>query len=210
MSITIVSAWTEEIEWFARKANETKRRYAKKHGYQFACLKGNLSGDKWPHWSKVSLILAAMDCCDWVFWSDADSFILNMEPKLEDYVDEQFDLIVSNHVIEPNRFSFNTGNIFVKSSDWSRKFWRSVLDKHPGHCDEQLVVNDMWNKSEEVKKRTKVIPKADFNVLWDVQPGRPVSPHVMRFILHFAGTQRYIPWLFGRWKDDKLAQCKND
>ena len=195
MKITMVTSWTRNIEWFATASIGGKRTYARRRGYNFVAVEGVFDTTRRPHWSKISLILAALPHCDWVFWTDADSFIVNHDLQLESYVDEGYDLIVSGDTLEPERFTFNMGNIFVKNSEWARDFLLRCYAEYGGGGDEQPTVERLYRESADVKEHIKIVPNADFNVLWRAVDSRPVCREQLRFIVHFAGTQRYIPWL---------------
>ena len=63
-----------------------KERYCKKHGYKLFDESNSLDTSRPPSWSKILAVrrLLTQEDCDWVFWMDADTVIMNSEKRIED------------------------------------------------------------------------------------------------------------------------------
>lgn len=103
---------------------ESKRQYAKKHGYDM-----HIGGeDIWDRtrpipWSKFRFIQKYLNKYDYVFWSDADVIILDQEKKLETHIlpllpsnkDMLWTFDACNH--------YNNGHILLRGkSAWANDF----------------------------------------------------------------------------------------
>ena len=86
--------WQRLIRW--RDFDETmqiswpnKLNYCLKHGYHlFDESKKSLDTSRPPAWSKITAAkrLLTEEGCDWVFWLDADTVIMNSRKKLDDFL----------------------------------------------------------------------------------------------------------------------------
>jgi len=142
---------------------ENKLNYCKKHDYLFVPGYKLLDNSRPAPWSKILLILEVFENPDikWVFWSDADSLIMNSEIKLESYIDESYEFIVTQ-----DRNGLNSGQFFIKNSPWARIFLSKIYERtdcifHPWW--EQQAIIDEYNKSKEIQEKTKILPQRSFN-----------------------------------------------
>lgn len=103
------------------------QKYAEKHGYHAHCITERNS-DRHPVWDKVKIIRDNLDKYDWLMYVDADTLITNHTIKLEDIIDDSFDLIISRDVND-----INSGVFFIKSSEWSKKYLDDVWGIDPRH-----------------------------------------------------------------------------
>jgi len=107
----------------------SKRAYAAKHGYDF-----HTGGEEiWDHsrpipWSKFNYILKYLDDYDYIFWSDADAIILDMNQKLETQI---LPLLPSNKDILWTYDAcnhYNNGHLLVRGrSAWVRDYFNRCL-----------------------------------------------------------------------------------
>jgi galactosyl transferase GMA12/MNN10 family len=77
---------------------ENKRRYADQHGYRlFNESQRSLDTTRPPSWSKTRAVkrLLLEEKCEWVFWMDADTVIMNSSISLESFLPEDFDLLLT-------------------------------------------------------------------------------------------------------------------
>jgi Protein of unknown function, DUF273 len=56
--------------------------------------------------------------CEWVFWMDADTVIMNSSISLESFLPEDFDLLLT----EEKGQSWNAGAWVIRNSPWSLEF----------------------------------------------------------------------------------------
>ena len=83
--LTIV---TPKIADWAGPAAERTRKYCSRHGYDFACQTGPLDQTRPAAWGKLRFIWQFLEDhpkCEWVFWTDADSVIMNPAVCLESF-----------------------------------------------------------------------------------------------------------------------------
>ena len=110
---------------------ESKRQYAKKHGYDL-----HIGGeDIWDRtrpisWSKIKFIQKYLNQYDYIFWSDADVIILDQEKRLETQIlpllppnkDMLWTFDACNH--------YNGGHLFVRGkSKWLEGFLNRVYSQ---------------------------------------------------------------------------------
>src|SRR6202007_1796488 len=77
----------------AEISTPNKMAYANRHGYEFFEEVYCPDVMRYPSWNKILLVQKWMECgwCDWIFWTDADSLIMNQSIKLEDIIKESGD-----------------------------------------------------------------------------------------------------------------------
>ena len=158
---TIVAG--NDYEKLVQQGTKTKIEYAKKQKYKLVIQKSVLDPSRPIPWSKILLIANILEDSkvDWVFWTDADSLIMNYEKRLEDFLDDRYDLILSQDFN-----GINTGQFFIKNSTWSKQFLRDVyshkdLIHHPNW--EQSAIIREYNQNEKVRLKTKICSQNDFN-----------------------------------------------
>lgn len=136
--------------------------YAHKHGYDI--IRINDSGKKGMPWTKIDIankILKHSEY-DWIFMRGVDFLVMNPEVKLETFVDDAYDMIVSEDC-----HGINFDAVLIKKCDWSEKYLDFIYDKGYKTYD-----NDCWkeqrcvietHKNPEWKDHIKVIPQKSFN-----------------------------------------------
>ena len=77
-------------------ATENKRKYCEMHGYDFVIADTILDLSRPISWSKILLLSKLMQesSYKWLFWTDADSLIMNPAISVEDLIDEKYNLII--------------------------------------------------------------------------------------------------------------------
>jgi len=105
-----------EITW------ENKKQYTEMHGYRLFDESHILDTSRPPSWSKVKAVqrLLKEEQCEWVFWMDADTIIMNPNKRLESFLPLEHDFVVtgSNGTV----FNANAGVWAIKNSPWSLNF----------------------------------------------------------------------------------------
>jgi hypothetical protein len=186
-------------------ATKSKELYAKRYGYDYIVATEKLdtcygNEQKRPlecAWTKLALISRILQNYDWVFWTDADSVILNFDTKLEEFLDEKYDIIAASENVECttvapfNKYFLNTGEVFYKNSDFSayviKEAWNDHEEVTP-RCYEQMRINRLIRSlSKEKKQQVLVYPASPFNV-------HPDKYHDGDFLMHlfaFHGKRLY-------------------
>lgn len=182
----------DEYKAIVKDGIESKRLYCERHGYDFICGQENLDPSRPLPWSKIKILQKVMENPNykWIFWTDADSLIMNQAIKLEDLIDEKYNFIVTK---DPN--AMNTGQFFIKNCAWSRDLLVKVYNDHPDcieHCwwENMAFINE-FKKDPSYWDCIKVIPQRlmnsyapEFfgtNLTVCYQPGD--------FIIHFPGCR---------------------
>jgi len=176
------------------KALQSKINYTKKHGYEY------ILGDEqfWDRtrpipWSKIPFLLHVLnnsDEDDYIFLSDADVYITNMDIKIEDHIipllPKDKDLLMTidscGHI--------NDGNILIRNTAWSRYFWKRVSEQT------DLLYHPWWENAAVIKllelnpsdfSKTEITNKCRlFNAYIQGLPNQPLwLPG--DFLVHFAG-----------------------
>jgi FkbM family methyltransferase len=116
--IAIVTLFDDNYRDLADVALPDKVRYASKHGYDFIYFDEIIDSKRPPQWSKVKAVESILNDYEWVWWIDIDALIMNDSIKLENIIDNNYDVIFTN-----NKYSvISNGSSFYKNSDFTRKF----------------------------------------------------------------------------------------
>ena len=185
----------QELVSFATKSKEL---YARRYGYDLIVATQKLDtcfgiGSTRPlecAWTKLALLSRVLQDYDWVFWSDADSVILNFDVDLAKFLDETHDIVAATNnsactaTAPYEKYTINTGEVFYKNSEFSefviREAWKNHTQVTPGRY-EQMRINKLLSGLPELERnRVLVYPMKPFNV----------APNLFRegdFILHLYG-----------------------
>ena len=178
------------------RALESKRAYAAKHGYTYIEL-----GEEWWDrdrpiaWSKVPAWIhysGLVDTYDWIWISDADVYITNMDLKLEDHVLPLMgpgkELLLTYDACS----HINSGNMIVKPGPWAVDFFKRVW------AETSCIYHTWWENAAIVsicgKGRIEDVEKVEitheswkFNAYIMGLPGRRLwIPG--DFLVHYAGV----------------------
>src|SRR5208283_4375787 len=104
----------------------SKKKYCQRHGYDFIYYEFDDIG-RFPAWGRVVGLKKYLNDYDWVFNIDTDMLIVNYDIRLEDWIDNKYNILIGMmpdyKTGQPIHIS--TGMLFMKNSEWSFKF----LDK---------------------------------------------------------------------------------
>ena len=159
MNIAVTTLATDNLP-YQKKIFENRLEYCRAHRYAFHPFT-NTFDSRPAAWSKLKIILNIFkeDNPDWVLWTDSDAVIKNKNIKIEDLIDNNFDLIISK-----DGFTYNTGIFLIKNTDASKKFLNECIEKeqYVGHpWEEQAAVVDFLEKNDSYK--VKVVPQRILN-----------------------------------------------
>lgn len=125
---------------------ESKRLYAKKHGYDF--LVGN--SDVWDRrrpapWSKFNMIQKYVDDYDFLFWSDADAIILNHDITLESLIallPPGKDILWTKDACS----NLNNGHMIIRGkSKWVRDYFNRA------YAQNDLIHHIWWDNAAMIR-----------------------------------------------------------
>lgn len=142
---------------------KSKQEYCRLHGYDFICYTESIDPLR-PHaWQKIKAVQKELENYDWIFWSDADSIVMNNKIPLEDYIDENYSFIVCfdnvSHVV-------NSGQFLIKNTPDSFEFLRDVYNRsefinHPWW--ENAAIIALLNENKFSDSFAKVLPQRTMN-----------------------------------------------
>ena len=199
--IVVVSlAAGQEYRKTVDRAIENKARYCQLHDYQFVCGEQCLDATRPIQWTKVLILLAAMDVYPssrWIFWTDADSMFMNLAYSLEDLIDDDYNLILNKDFTD-----FNTGEFFIRNCPWSRAF----LEKVYAHTE---CINHNWWEQKAIileledpenLSKTKILPQRLLNSYPTELVSLLTSTYQTGdFILHFPSLRGLLDGLFDKY-----------
>lgn len=142
---------------------KSKQKYCELHGYDFICYTESIDPSR-PHaWQKIKAVQKELENYDWVFWSDADAIVMNDKIPLENYIDENYSLIICfdnfSHVV-------NSGQFLIKNATNSFEFLSEVYNRsefinHPWW--ENAAIISVLNENQFSFPFVKVLPQRTMN-----------------------------------------------
>ncbi len=165
----------------------SKRAYAARHGYDLL-FRDDFDYAKTPlGFERVEMVLDHLKDYDWMLYTDADAIITNPAVRVEDLIDEAYDVIVSHDARVTGHVEVNNGVMLVKNTEWAHNLFRWMhqpkYHQHPWLS--QQAIMDSINHGDG-RSHIKLTHFRTFNSLWhsalpeyNWQPGD--------FVLHAAG-----------------------
>jgi hypothetical protein len=180
-----------------KKALESKRKYAEKHGYKYI----EASEEAWDRtrpvaWSKVILLLKILQELpkgELVWLSDADVLITNMDLKVEEHVlpllPPEKDLLF----IYDACHHLNSGNLLMRNSEWLRDYWTRVNQRteftYHIWWENMAMIKIMEENKEDQMKIQVTNQHKRFNAYIMGLPNEPLWEQG-DFLVHFAGIYK--------------------
>jgi hypothetical protein len=178
-----------------KPALQSKRDYAKRHGYRYIQAGEEFwDRDRPIPWSKVWFVLKVLSEVpdgELLFLSDADVLITNPDLRLEDNVipllPAEKDLLMTIDACG----HLNSGNMLMRNSPWLRDWWRRV-------GEQKDLLYHIWWENAAMIRLLETVPKDlaktettaehwRFNAYLHGLPGERLwEPGC--FLVHFAGV----------------------
>jgi hypothetical protein len=139
-----------------------KVKYAEQHGYLASAKKDNFSPEA-VHFDKFTHILDTFNKnpdLSWIWWLDNDAMITNYNLRIEDVIDDSYDIIMATDIA-----SLNTGSFFVKNSENSRVWLEDMIAKRKDYLndkkwfDQQCVIDTYVTYKDIIK----LVPQRTMN-----------------------------------------------
>jgi hypothetical protein len=143
MRICILTLATPEINAYSGLGIINKLAYATRHSYDFYYYNHSRDLARAPAWSKILILQRHLPQYDWVFWSDADSLVMNQSIRLESltskYASQDMSLTAG-----PND-KYNTGQWLIRRCGWCSR----ILDDtwNIGPTNETWLKQNPWEQS---------------------------------------------------------------
>lgn len=150
-NIAIAQYWTSNVS-YAKYTEEINKKYCEENKYDYYIEKDdskilNSLNGKAVTWYKPLFILDILENNnpDYILFLDADAIVCNFSYKIEDFIDEKHDIIVTQ---DHGPSKVNAGVFIFKNTEWTRKFllewWTSSstiiggVDNVPGYYSNAL------------------------------------------------------------------------
>lgn len=142
--------------------DNNKIPYCEKHGYELA-----VKTDGWSdvvYFDKIQYLIDILENnpdVKWIWWLDCDALITNFTKRIEDYVDDNYHIIISTDVN-----GINCGSFFVKNSPDGIAWLKMILD----HKERYKIKK--WDNPEQTpmimtyikwRDKIKLVPQKEIN-----------------------------------------------
>lgn len=214
LSFLMSAAWCSDIAVITITVGEkfqedttigvnNKREYCEKHGYHFINCKKILDEKRKIAWSKVLFTQNLMEHDDykWIMWIDADTLIMDMNKKIEDIIDENYDLIIGNEGTE-----ICSGVYFIRNCKWSKKFLEDVYDEDK-YMAGRLTDHEAFDETYKAHHlfHTKVLPLRELSAYAPEHEGAPAEMYYKPgdYVIHFEHLKNHagIKELFEKYSN---------
>jgi ubiquinone/menaquinone biosynthesis C-methylase UbiE len=184
--IVIAQFYTNNVS-YGHYAEAVNKKYCDNKGYTYFCEKDNTKIlDKLQHrsatWYKPKLVEDIFETLnpEYVLFMDIDAVISNFDKDIEEYIDENYDLIftedMSTHSI------VNAGVFIIKNTEWSKNFLKTWWDSakiFTGRDSKDIVIAEenldkigyfeyaLWHdqtcftllheRNEDIRNHTKIV-----------------------------------------------------
>lgn len=194
MELTLLMQYNAVFAPVGDITSARNRAYCLRHGFSFGLSIGEPESGVHPVYGKIELLRSQLltSRSDWFLWMDADAVILNQELDARAFLDEAFDLIISNDCN-----GLNSGVFFIRNSPWSRALIESVYALRRVMPNETMAEQNAMRALLSIPSmatHVKYAEQTDFNSYLQEKYGRPAdSPGQYQpghFILHLPGMNQ--------------------
>jgi hypothetical protein len=181
--ITLLTGYEPGFAVLGEISRPNKEAYCRRHGYRFVCRTDGFDPDRPASWSKVGFVRQELAASDWVFWTDADSLVMNAAVPLTRFVVDAVDIVLSD---DPYH-GINAGCFLVRNTAWARRFLDRVYARtdflhHPWW--ENAAIIALYEEDPDVRRHTAVVPNKWFNAF----PYEGGGYEAGDFVAHFPGV----------------------
>lgn len=183
--VLVLTAYTGDIAKYAEISASNKAEYARRHGYGFRAVTSGFDPTRPPAWSKLLFVRDALRTHRVVFWSDADSLVMNPALRIESLLPPAVDIHLARALTPYPHI--NTGSMIFRSSPTAALFVRAAWQLKVFTHDpawEQRAINYLLETFRF--GRVLVSPNRLFNSYGHV-PGDPAPYQPGDFLVHFPG-----------------------
>lgn len=155
--IAIVISASDEYQPIWDITYPSTKSYCDKHNYDLIRVQ---TGVKPLNWERFHTIIHALPKYDWIFCRGVDMLVMNPEIKLEEFIDENYDFIITRDCHD-----LNSDAILIKNSDWSRDYLNYLYYdcfnqyKHDCWMEQRAIINSYKQYPDNIK----VIPQKSLN-----------------------------------------------
>ncbi|MFO0804145.1 MAG: hypothetical protein U0791_13610 [Gemmataceae bacterium] len=183
--ITMVTAYDPGFAPFGDISKPNKEAYCRRHGYRFICRTDGFDPARPVSWSKLRFVRDALQDAEWVFWTDADSLVMNSAVPLSRFCWDCYDLVLSG---DPYH-AMNLGCWFARRTDWTFDFFdrlEAMTECLDHNWWENGAVLSRYAGDPLVRSRIGLLP----NKLFNAYPYPGGGYEAGDFLIHFPGLDR--------------------
>lgn len=179
MKYHVITGHDENYRELAMLTEPGKEVWAARHSYTFNVW--SLQSVAWhPSWLKIPNLMKLLNNSDastsgdWVFWTDTDAMLMNLNGALEDITQVLYPN--TSFVISEDAIGINAGHFLIRDDMWSRAFLHDVWALREKHKNspywEQSAMMELFEDPCYYEGHVQVVPKRSFNSYPDdYQPG---------------------------------------
>lgn len=139
--VAMLTAYDENQRDLAAWSSPNKRRYCRHHGYEFIERTSGFDPSRPPAWSKARFVKEHLPHFDWLFWTDADSLVMNNSMRLEQFIEDGCDLVLTHDDFGVGKYVISTGQFLIRNCDCSMRFLDEVW------AQKQFLHDRMWEQA---------------------------------------------------------------
>ena len=204
--IKLLECHNDQYSKIARICNISKKKYCNKNNYEFIEYRFNKIEPYGPTWGRLFGIENNLKRCIWLLYLDTDTIINNFSIKIEDHIDDRYNIIIGRMPDYNTGFlnHISTSAILIKNCSWSFDFlniWKQQKQfiKNPyfaknehlhfstlgfgGLYFEQSAFHFIYDNYENIREKIKLIEDPWFN-------DRESTFNSNSFLIHFARSPK--------------------
>lgn len=201
MNIAVITLGDKNIIDYSKYTFAINQHYCSIYGYTYIQYNKTLDETRPIPWSKIQAIQNNIDNFDWIYWIDADAIFFNHDIRIEDRIDENYNLIlakacgenwVSQNFADKKDFvNINTGSFLIRGkSSWSKflldKIYSKVNRLEHQWWENQALADIYLENNSIINSKIKILDQYLLN-------GTETNFYcyedfsLEQFILHYAG-----------------------
>lgn len=192
------------------RALRSHQDHAKVHHYPLFVLRQKLLGRLWSKPAYImSVILQELekpnpkDRLQWLFWFDADTYLLNQKISLETFLPPK-DFQHINFMCGNDHNGLNDGSFFMRVNEWTLHLMAASISLEALEPDvdlkysEQSAIEHLVKHESIYVNHTAIVPQRWYNAFmgpreWDgrIKPNKQISGNSVQegdLLVHFAGS----------------------
>lgn len=159
--ICLASLWKRNYRELAIVTTPNKIKYAKKYGYKTHLIEVSDNSD--IMFIKIEVILGAMkelDLGDWVWFTDCDSVITNMNKDIRDVIGEPG---LSGIIVSNDFNGINSGSMLVRKGPKTIDYLCWILAQNGRLKCEQDAMQETLNENSHWNGMIQIVPQKSMN-----------------------------------------------
>lgn len=186
----IISAYTDNFKEIADISYQTYEKYCKKQDMSFSIFK-LINIERPASWYKIPLILDRFkEGYEYVMWVDADTLVINNDFKLNDIINNKYEIYICEDMN-----GFNCGVMIWKNSELTKSILNTIwnMENFINHSWwEQAAFIELYNKDPSVQDIVCQVPQNIMNAydysLYNID-NHTGQVNKQSFIFHLPGIE---------------------